>query len=148
MRRLLFLIINLLLIQTLIKAQGDDICGYWVTLKGNTQIQIFKTSNGKFYGKVVWLRYQKNRLDIKNPDANLRSRTILGLQIINNFVYNSESKIWEKGTIYDPENGKTYSCNISFDGKRKDILKLKGFVLGMKFLGREAIWIRESILKK
>jgi len=148
MRRFLLIVCSLFLFQFIMLAQEDELCGYWLTLKGNTQIQIYKAANGKFYGKVVWLRYQKDRLDLKNPDENLRTRKILGLQIINNFVYNPGSKTWEKGTIYDPENGKTYNCNIWFDGKRKDILKLKGFVLGMKFLGREAIWIRESALKK
>lgn len=147
MKRYLFLVFSLVLSQLAASAQDDDICGYWLTLKGNTKIQIYKGANGKFYGKVVWLRYQKDRLDLKNPDENLKSRKILGLQIINHFVYIEDSKIWGKGTIYDPENGKTYNCYMWFD-KNKDILKLKGFLFGIKMLGRETMWIRETILKK
>ncbi len=147
MKRFLVLICYLLFFVFFTWAQEDDICGYWRTLKGNTQIQIYKEANGKFYGKVVWLRYQKDRLDIKNPDDKLKSRKILGLQIINHFEYIEDSKIWGKGTIYDPENGKTYNCYMWFD-KSKDVLKIKGYVMGIKMLGREAMWVREATLKE
>jgi uncharacterized protein (DUF2147 family) len=122
---------------------ADDICGYWRTIKGNTQFQITKSLNGKYVGKIIWLRVEKDRPDFNNPDVKLRQRKVLGLQILNDFSYNVKKKSWDNGTIYDPENGKSYSCKLWFE-KDMFILHLKGHVEGMKILGRETLWIRES----
>lgn len=128
-------------------AQADDICGYWLTLKGNTQIQIIKAANNMYYGKIVWLRAHKDRPDYRNPIEKFRTRKVLGLQIMNNFIFNPESNYYEKGTIYDPEIGYTYIVRLWFD-ENKNILKLKGHVVGMKFLSRESTWIRENNLRQ
>lgn len=125
-----------------VMAQGDEICGYWLTEKGDSQVQVFKASNGKFYGKVAWMEKNKDTTDTMNPNEKLRSKKVLGLQILNNSIYNPKSKTWEGGTIYDPESGNTYDCYLWLE-KDKNILKLKGYVLGIKFLGRESQWKRE-----
>ena len=127
--------------------QQDDIIGFWRTLKGNTQIEIYKSANNIYYGKIIWLRVEKERPDYKNPNEKLRSRKVLGLQIINNFVFNVKKNIWEKGSIYDPENGETYFCILKFESS-KDILKLKGHLPGMKVISRQTEWIRESKLRQ
>lgn len=50
---------------------------------------------------------------------------------------------WEDGTIYDPENGKTYSCTIKFrDGK----LDLRGYI-GISLIGRTQTWYKVSDIK-
>jgi uncharacterized protein (DUF2147 family) len=148
MKHLLVVILFSFMLGTiLLKAQEDDICGYWRTMKGNTQIQIFKANNGMVYGKIVWLRIEKERPDFKNPIEKLRSRKVLGLQNINNFIYNEKEQLWEKGTIYDPENGNTYYC-ILWLTDTKDILKLKGHLPGMRVLSRQTEWIRESKLRQ
>ena len=128
-------------------AQSDDICGYWRTVKGNTQIEISKAANEMFYGKIVWLRTEKDRPDYKNPIEKYRTRKVLGLQILNNFVFDPKSKKWVKGTIYDPENGNTYFCTLWF-GKENSILKIRGHSPGIKVLSREAEWIREAKLRE
>jgi len=50
------------------------------------------------------------------------------LVILKNFTYVEEDK-WEDGEIYDPTNGKTYSCEmeLSEDGKELDITGYIGF---------------------
>jgi len=79
--------------------------------------------------------------DNNNPDPNLRSRSRLGLQILNGLRYIAKDKQWQNGRIYDPDNGKTYDCYAWFD-KDPDTLYLKGYLLGMKFIGRSTIWTR------
>jgi uncharacterized protein (DUF2147 family) len=146
MKYLTFSIISIIFSFINIQAQSDEICGFWLTEKGDSQVQVFKASNGKFYGKVVWLEKNKDTTDTKNPNKKLRSKKVLGLQILNNSIFNPKSKTWEAGTIYDPESGNTYDCYLWFD-KDKNILKLKGYVLGIKFLGRESQWKREPKLR-
>ncbi|MFZ5907440.1 MAG: DUF2147 domain-containing protein [Nitrospirota bacterium] len=47
---------------------------------------------------------------------------------------------WEGGKIYDPQNGKTYSCKIKLEGQK---LRVRGFI-GFSLLGRTAVWTRKT----
>lgn len=132
-------------------AQADNLVGYWLTQDGDSQVRIFKATNGKYYGVIEWLKDPLNdqgepKVDDKNPDASLHTRPVLGLQLLKDFVYNGDKKEWAGGTIYDPKSGKTYDAFMKLDSN--DVMKLKGFVLGMRFLGREATWTRDKELRK
>jgi uncharacterized protein (DUF2147 family) len=48
--------------------------------------------------------------DGKNPNPALRSRPILGLAILSDFI--DAGNLWT-GTIYDPRNGKSYRSNLA-----------------------------------
>jgi uncharacterized protein (DUF2147 family) len=143
-----FLIITCLLFSaSMVFAQADKITGIWAPAKGTSQVRIFKATNGKYYGKVEWLKEDKDKLDVNNPDEKVRGNKIWGLMILKDFSYNQDKKRWEGGTVYDPDNGKTYDCYMWFDGDDSK-MTLKGYVLGMKFVGRAEDWTRESELKK
>lgn len=120
---------------------ADDIIGTWYTEGGKSKIEITK-KDGKYSGKIIWLK-EPNRedgtpkLDKNNEKESLRSRGILGLPVIQNFEWDDDE--YEEGTIYDPENGKTYSCEITW----KDIntLNVRGYI-GFSLLGRDTVWNR------
>jgi uncharacterized protein (DUF2147 family) len=59
------------------------------------------------------------------------------MKLLENFKYNGGT--WEEGTIYDPKNGKTYSCII----KKKDnkTLEVRGYV-GISLIGRTVEWTK------
>ena len=125
-----------------IENPADAIVGTWLTAgDDNAKIEIFE-SNSKYYGKIVWLknpiRDGIKALDVNNPDESKRKNPILGLQIISGFEYNAEDNIWEEGKIYDPQSGKTYSCNIRKEGNK---LKVRGYI-GFSLLGRTEIWTK------
>ena len=61
---------------------------------------------------------------------------------MNGFTWNASEQKWEKGTIYDPTEGKTYDGYIYFEGDNKKVLKLRGYVMGMTWLGRTSDWQR------
>jgi uncharacterized protein (DUF2147 family) len=132
---------------SLVFGQADKITGIWVPAKGTSQVRIFKATNGKYYGKVEWLKEDKDKLDVNNPDEKQRSRKIWGSMILKDFSFNAEKNRWEGGTVYDPDNGKTYDCYMWFE-KDDNTMTLKGYVLGMKFIGRAENWKREFELKK
>jgi uncharacterized protein (DUF2147 family) len=67
--------------------------------------------------------------------------------ILKDFSYNEDKKRWEGGKVYDTDNGKTYDCFMWFDGDDNK-MTLKGYVLGMKFVGRAEDWTREAELRK
>ncbi|MDZ7899563.1 MAG: DUF2147 domain-containing protein [Arcicella sp.] len=132
-----FFFIVLLNLQNLTaqKVNKDAIIGEWLAETKDGRIQIYKVGE-KFFGKVVWGR-DGVRKDVNNPDPKLQEQNIIGSVILKNFDFTG--KAWEEGTVYDPNNGKTYSCTM----KMPDIntLSLRGFI-GISLLGRSTTWTR------
>ncbi len=130
-------------------ANGDDILGFWNNEERDGIIEIFKCG-GKYCGRVVWAkeptyppddsagRAGQPRMDDNNPDAALRDRPVIGLQVVNDFIFDGETG-WKGGTVYDPKNGKTYSGRIVL--AFPDELHLRGYVLFSLF-GRTTTWTR------
>ena len=132
---------------------ADAILGVWATDPegggGPAHVEIY-TKGNRFEGKIIWLGeplYTGDdegetpgtpKEDHNNSDPALRSRPIIGLVMLEGFVFDGKDT-WHKGTIYDPNNGKTYKCKIHLtdDGK----LKVRGFI-GFSMLGRTEIWTR------
>lgn len=124
-----------------VKAQTDKVEGLWYNDVKTAKILITKESNGKFYGKVVWLKEPlkdgKPKVDEMNTDEKLRSRPRLGLPVLADFVKDGDNK-YSGGTIYDPNNGKTYSCKMTYKGETLDI---RGYI-GISLFGRTTTWSR------
>lgn len=122
--------------------EADKIVGTWQTGSGKGRIQITKYGD-KFGGKLVWLREPLDengnpKTDIKNPDPEKRKNLKLGLNNLLGFTYEGEGK-YENGTIYDPENGKTYKCVMTLENETT--LKVRGYV-GITMIGRTDTWTR------
>jgi len=127
---------------TIVLAQKpDEIIGKWLNKDKEAHLQIYKKGN-KYYGKLAWLKNPNDesgqpKKDSKNPSGELRSRPLLGLEILKGFEYKNGT--WEEGTIYDPKSGKTYSCKMTLDGKNK--LNVRGYV-GISLIGRTEVFTR------
>lgn len=138
--------ISLLLLFTAISFSGfsqtsDAILGKWINSSGEAHIDISKKGD-RFFGKIVWLKAPKDekgqaKLDVKNPEANLKTRPILGLEMLKDFVYDDGK--WVDGKIYDPKTGKTYSCNMNI--KANGDLNVRGYI-GISLIGRSDTWKR------
>lgn len=119
--------------------QNDPIEGFWFNEEQTAKVQIFKARDNQFYGKVVWLKKPtvdgKQKVDARNPDPNKRSTPIIGLTILKGFEKDGSNE-YEDGTIYDPKNGKTYSCKMTLNGKKLDV---RGYV-GVSMIGRTTTW--------
>lgn len=128
-----------------VKAQNSKILGVWWNEEKTSRIEVFE-KDGKIFGKVVWLKDDSNpdgskpRTDYNNPEAKLKSRQLVGVLILKNLRWDADDNEWDSGEIYDPKSGKTYSCyaELQKDGG----LFMKGYVLGMPFLGRSTVWTR------
>lgn len=124
-----------------ILSQENKIVGTWLNAEATSHIRIFKATNGHYYGKIEWLKTRPDRLDVNNPDPEAQKKHVLGMLILRGFSYDAENKQWVNGTVYDPKVGKTYDSYMWFDGD-DNVLHLKGYVLGMRFIGRETTWKR------
>jgi uncharacterized protein (DUF2147 family) len=123
----------------------DDILGIWFNEEKDAKVEIFK-ENGKYYGKVVWLKEPNEpdtglpKLDDENSDEELQKRPIMGLQLMSDFVFDGDD-VWDDGEIYDPKNGSTYSCYMKLESQDK--LKVRGYI-GISLIGRTTYWTRTT----
>jgi uncharacterized protein (DUF2147 family) len=140
-RRVFTLAAVLLGLQLTAAAQTDKIEGLWLNEEKDAKIQIYLAKDGKFYGKIVWLKEPlkngKPKLDDKNPKDKLKNNPIVGLLILKGFEKDGD-KEYDDGTIYDPMNGKTYDCTITHKGQK---LSIRGYI-GISLFGRTTVWER------
>ena len=122
-----------LLAGTALAAEPSPI-GDWLVKEGYAHIRI-DNCNGKLWGIVAWEKAPG--FDNENPDPAKKGRPILGMPILLAMTPTEPNK-WE-GEIYNSNNGKTYSANVSL--LNEDTLKLQGCVLGGIFCGGEN-WTR------
>jgi uncharacterized protein (DUF2147 family) len=66
----------------------------------------------------------------------MKTQPLVELVILKGF--NMDGNTYEDGTIYDPNNGKTYDCKMTYKGKT---LAIRGFI-GLSLFGRTTIWER------
>ena len=113
----------------------DAVLGEWLAESKDGKVLIYKQGE-KYFGKISWGR-DGDKMDVNNPDAKLKTQPIIGSVILKGFDFTG--KVWENGTIYDPNNGKTYSCTIKM--KKPNELEIRGFI-GISLLGRTTVWTR------
>ncbi|MBX7243401.1 MAG: DUF2147 domain-containing protein [Bacteroidia bacterium] len=139
----LFAILFAFSFQSFAQSSADDLIGVWEPSHGKGRVKVEKIGD-KYYGKVVWIKEPidpetgQKKLDKSNPDPALRSRPRLGLRVLKDFTFSGKG-VWEKGTIYDPENGSTYNCTITM--KDKNTLDIRGYI-GVSVFGRTDVWKR------
>ena len=147
MKKYLFTALVLLFIPLFLHAQASRIVGTWYNDEKTSTIEITKGLDGKYSGKITWLdepmENGKPKVDDENDDPVLAKRPLMGLTIVENFVYDPKDQQWEEGSIYDPNNGKTYDCFAWFERGNYNDLYIKGYVAGIKALGRKTIWTRK-----
>jgi len=128
------------------EVKSDDILGIWLNEDKDAHVNIY-IENDKYYGKIVWLdepideETGKPKLDDENNDESLRDRPVMGLLLLRDFEFDGDDE-WEDGKVYDPKNGKDYSCYMEFpDEEDKNKLKVRGYI-GFSLLGRTTWWTR------
>ena len=119
---------------------GDQVVGLWLTGEGKAKVEIYELDD-HYYGKIIWSKQQEESseilLDINNPVDTLRTKPIIGLEILHDFVYQDDQ--WVNGMIYDPESGDYYRAKMMrFDDSK---LRIRGYVL-IPLFGRSEEWTR------
>jgi len=141
MKQIVYLLIFIFISTALAQSDSDKILGVWLVEDKDAKVEIYKKNN-KFYGKIVWLKEPnengKPKLDKNNPNEKLQTRPLIGLLILKDFVYADDLE-WEDGEIYDPGNGKTYSCNMELVDY--NTLEVRGYI-GISLFGRTDVWTR------
>lgn len=117
------------------QAAADAPLGTWMTAEGDSKVRI--ASCGKaLCATIAWTRQPLT--DKQNPAPGLRKRSLVGVDLSKDMQPDGEGG-W-KGSIYNPEDGKTYSGTM----RRKSHAELEvgGCVLGGLVCGSET-WKRQ-----
>ena len=122
-------------------AFAQDVVGKWKLDDGSAIVEVYKQGDA-FNGKIVWLQDPTEpdgspAVDSNNPDAKLRSRKLIGLNMLSGLKKSGAE--YTGGSIYDPGNGKTYNCSMKVEG---DVLKVRGSLDKKGLLGRTMDWYR------
>ena len=116
------------------QTKADDIVGYYLAYDPDNgtkaQMEIYKTTSGKYEVKVVWVE--------NNPKSRL-----IGRVQATNLTFDARSRTWKDGKAM--LGGREYSmtANFSNDGR----LRIRGY-LGISMLGRTQYWTKEKVLRK
>ena len=106
--------------------------GIWLTQAGDAKIRISHCGAG-ICGTIVWLKDPIDRatgrpqVDDKNANPSLAKRPIIGIRIFTGMKSVTTNK-WS-GTIYNADNGKSYSSDVIAAGPRK--LEVRGCVMSI-----------------
>ena len=122
-------------------AFAQDVIGKWKLEDGTAIVEVYK-SGDVYNGKIVWLQNPTKAdgspaVDENNPDKALRSRKLIGLNMLSDLK--KDGSEYGNGKIYDPGNGKTYNCSMKVEG---DILHVRGSLDKKGLLGRTMDWFR------
>ncbi|MSP51005.1 MAG: DUF2147 domain-containing protein [Alphaproteobacteria bacterium] len=109
--------------------------GLWLTEGGKSRVKIEPCAE-RLCGTIVWLREDLPGIDARNEGEALRARPILGITLIAGFKPSGEAR-WNGGTIYNPEDGRTYDSKIELADPHT--LRVSGCVL---FFCKAQHWTR------
>lgn len=107
--------------QIIAQQSASSIEGIWEA-QGKYRIQISQ-DRGVYNGKIIWIAPGTETKDVKNPDPNLRSRDLVGVEMLKGFTYNPNKKEWTGGSIYAPGAGGKLKARLSI--KNKNELQIK-----------------------
>jgi len=134
----------------------NTVVGLWSTEPDEgewSRVEVYRCAD-RYCGRIVslshalydeagdWGEVGDPKVDWKNPDEELRSQPIVGLEIMHSFRLDDGK--WKDGRIYDPDNGKTYRSELTLaaDGQ---ILRVRGYVkIALIKIGRTTEWTRVS----
>lgn len=103
--------------------KGADLSGVWQTETSGSTVRIARCGAG-YCGTIA--ATPGSGLDTQNPDASLRSRKLVGVQIMQAGTPSGEGF---EGTLYNPKDGKTYSGSLTPKGP--DTVEVAGCVLSV-----------------
>ncbi|MCJ2069543.1 DUF2147 domain-containing protein [Methylobacterium sp. J-030] len=113
-------------------AWAADPAGLWLTETGSSRIRIAPCGGG-YCGTIV--SAPGKALDAKNPDPALRTRSVVGVQILD---ARQQDGSGYSGSLYNPNDGKTYSGSMRLTAL--DTLEVSGCV--MRVFCKRQSWTR------
>ena len=117
---------------------ADTIAGQWLPPGGDVILEVLVDETARIRIK----RTLDPQFDVHNPYRSLRGKLVDGLEIGKDFTMDGGN--WSGGTLYDPQNGKTYRGTLKL--LDDDHLSLRGYI-GLTMFGRSEVWTRRALFE-
>ena len=119
----------------------DDIVGIWKAVDhddniAKAYIEIYRT-NGRYHGKIIDLLQRPDDTVCPKCPGKKQNQPLVGMDIVEGLKPYKD--YWSYGEILDPEDGKTYKCNVYLESADK--LRLRAY-LGIPAVGQSQYWYR------
>jgi Delta7-sterol 5-desaturase len=112
----------------------SGIAGRWATEGFGSIVEFGPCAGaaGTMCGRIIWLwepndANGRTRTDRHNPDRSLRSRSLVGIEILRG-LRETAPGVWSEGSVYNPDDGRTYTGTITL---RNGTLALRGCALNV-----------------
>jgi len=110
---------------------NSSMIGYWLTSQSIVQV---KECEQELCAIIEYIFVengvnQESILDENNKNKSLKERSLLGINLIDGFVYSNEAKELSGGKIYDPGRGRSFKSNLYLLDNGD--LKVEGCVMRM-----------------
>jgi uncharacterized protein (DUF2147 family) len=117
---------TLMALATAAAASPDAVVGKWMTETRHGIVEIARCG-ASICGKLLTsdgINENPTMKDVNNKDQNLRGRPLKGVPMLGGFSF--DHGVWDGGTIYNPNDGKTYDARITIIDA--NTLKLRGCI--------------------
>ncbi len=109
-------------------ADSSFITGRWITYDDNSgekrSIVTISEQAGQLFARISEVFFQPgDETTCVNCTGEKQNQEIVGLEIFHGLTF--DGRVWQGGTILDPENGREYDCELRLDGKT---LNVRGYV--------------------
>ncbi|PTU28276.1 DUF2147 domain-containing protein [Stenotrophobium rhamnosiphilum] len=118
---------------------ADAVVGVWLDADKRGYVEIYRAGD-VYQGRVAGSTDGVVKNDVKNPVSEKRKKTLLGQDIIKGLTFNGQGH-WQGGTIYNPDDGNTYSVRLTIIDA--NTLDLHGY-LGVPLFGMTQRWTRST----
>jgi uncharacterized protein (DUF2147 family) len=107
---------------------ADPVEGEWLIQDKGGKVRVAPCPGkaDRMCGVTTSVKDPTKVLDVKNPDAAMRTKPLLGQQVMRDFKQAAPGR-WTGGKIYDPKSGKTYDSKLTANANGS--LKVEGCIL-------------------
>lgn len=139
---MIFVLLGVTLGQVSLYAQNMPPEGVWLHSNERIQVRIGPCEEN-LCGKIIWLKNPDGEkdspiADSENPDPDQRGRPVIGMTVLWGLVRNG-ADLWTEGTIYNPDDGKTYSARITMASPDRLSVQVYKF---LPLFGETQVWTR------
>lgn len=127
----LILALCFFLIKVGAQAKADLVLGKWLATDHSVAVEVYKKNN-EYKARVIWFDERlgsglpmDKRFDTENPNPALRHRKILGMEILHGLHFNTKTKSWEQGKIYDATSGRFWDSSAQLT--ENGLMKVRGY---------------------
>jgi uncharacterized protein (DUF2147 family) len=140
-----FLFLLLFFAGTQAQKQAEPLLGRWQNDTKDIIIEFYKTKDNLWNAKIVWLKDNDDhngepKRDVYNSDPKLRTRKIIGIDLLYGLKTKSSNDKWIGGSIYNYENGQSYNAIIFLEDE--NTILIKGYWWMFRFLGGTKAWTK------